>query len=212
MTKVYNQIDIKDNILEKSDLERKKEIARKGMYISAGVTVASSFFTNNDFFKTLNTSAALSTIGFSLWNYTLNNPNKFSKKGKIPLAKKIEFEENQNLSISLNNFYIELSIKGTLTKNEFNKFEQKIESLLELYKIPKINILIDIKEIKSIEFKSLWDDFLFAIRHFKEIKKVSIVGNKKIEKFSINLMDKIVQNKEFRYFKEYEEAHKWLLK
>lgn len=211
MVKVYSNHIEEKKILEKNDLKTKKEIAKKGMYISAGVTVASAFFTKNDFFRDLNMIAAASTIGFATWNHMLNNPKKISNKNKTTkIDKTIKALENEKLAITLNNFYIEFSIKGVLTKEEFKIFEQKIESLLELYTIPQMNVLIDIREIEGIEFKSLWDDLLFAIRHFKEIQKVSVVGNKRIEEYTINFADKLT-SKELHYFKKYEEAHKWLL-
>ncbi len=179
-----------------------KEKIKKSLYLSAGITVASSFFTDKKIGKRINTTSALTTLGLATWYLFLN---------KKSTKKEIENHNTDKLAINLHTFYIEFSIKGILTKKEFKTFEEKIESLLKLYSIPKINILIDITEIEDIEIKSLWDDFLFSIRHFKEINKVSIVGSNKFEEYTIKVTNKII-SKEIMYFETFDEAHKWLLK
>ena len=186
----------------KEKLTNNKEKIKKSLYFSAGLTVVSSFFTDKDIGKKINTASALSTVGLATWYLFLN---------KESTKKEMEESTTDKLAINLHTFYIEFSIKGILTKKEFKTFEEKIESLLKLYSIPKINILIDITEIEGIEIKSLWDDFLFSIRHFKEINKVSIVGNNKFEEYTIKVTNKII-SKEIMHFETFDEAHKWLLK
>lgn len=201
------------------DLDTKKEIAKIGMTASMGITVATSFYMKNKLMKNLHIGAGVALVGFSFWHHMLYQPDKNKQKPKLQAKDQDDIKkqdisnievQNENYSISLNNFFIELSIKGKLTHNEFKEFEKRIESLLELYKIPSMNILLDITEIKAIEIKALWDDLMFSIKHLKEIKKVAIVGNNKLEEYSISLVDKLLDTK-LSYFKDYEKAHKWLL-
>ncbi len=193
----------------KDNLSIKKEFAKKGLVVSSSLTVATAFFTKNETVKKINILAAASTIGFGAWSYFLNNPKKINKKTQIT-KESLKPLSSENLAINLNNFYLELSIKGKLTKEEFKAFEEKIESLLEIYSVPKMNILLDIREIEGIEFKSLWDDLLFTIRHFEEIERICVIGNTKLEEYTIGIANKL-SSKELHYYKNYEDAHKCLM-
>lgn len=211
------------------DLDTKKEIAKIGMTASMGITVATSFYMKNRTMKNLHIGAGVALVGFSFWHHMLYQPEK--KMQKKEENKKLDKPKNEkavqkvesskedivskqiienNYSISLNNFFIELSIKGKLTSEEFTEFEKRIESLLEMYKVPSMNILLDITGIKGIELQALWDDLAFALKHLKEIKKVALVGDNSFEKYSVNIMDRLLKA-ELHYFEEYDKAHKWLL-
>ncbi|WP_044415844.1 STAS/SEC14 domain-containing protein [Halarcobacter anaerophilus] len=80
--------------------------------------------------------------------------------------------EEENLAISLNDFFVELAVKGKLTHKESQSFKDKIDTLLSNYEVPSINILLDIREFEGIELKGLWDEILFTVKHIKEIKKL----------------------------------------
>ncbi len=208
----------KESLIPKLELDTKREIAKIGMTATMGITVATSFYMKNRFMKNLHIGAGVGLVGFSLWHHFLYQPDKKKdeKKGvKISSKKEIETTPKEeivsdNYAITLHNFYIEFSINGKLTQKEFQAFEEKIETLLQTYNIPSMNILIDIRETDGVELKALWSDFLFAIRHFSEIKKVSVVGNKKLEEYAIKIANKLI-SVELEYFESYDKGHKWLL-
>lgn len=196
------------------DLDTKKEIAKIGMTASMGITVATSFYMKNRLMKNLHIGAGVALVGFSFWHHMLYQPEKKGRKKESKVVlKQPENDEGDidNYAISFNNFFIELSIKGKLTTKEMVSFKNKIESLLETYEVPSMNILLDISNIDGIELKALWEDLLFSIKHLQEIKKVAIVGNSKLEEYSIKIANKLLKVK-LSYFEEYETAHNWLLK
>eukprot|EP01155_Anaeramoeba_flamelloides_P010535 Anaeramoba_flamelloidesa325723_423.p4 GENE.a325723_423~~a325723_423.p4 ORF type:complete len:223 (-),score=19.37 a325723_423:90-758(-) len=203
------------SLIPKLDLDTKKELAKIGMTATMGITVVTAFYMKNKTMKYLHIGAGAALVGFSYWHHMLYQPDKKKKslKEKDNLSKESEaktLDNSKNYAINLHKFYIEFSVKGKLTDEELKSFEDKIETLLEAYNIPSMNILVDIREITGIEAKALWDDFLFALRHFSDIKKVCVVGNKKFEEYSVKAADKILPV-DMQYFEEYDKAHKWLL-
>jgi hypothetical protein len=202
-------------LIPKLDLDTKKELAKIGMTASMGITVLTAFYMKNKTMKYLHIGAGAALVGFSYWHHMLYQPDKKKNLSKqrntTPVKSKTQnLEDSENYAINLHKFYIEFAIKGKLTKEEYEAFESKIESLLEDYNIPSMNVLIDIRETTGVEIKALWSDFLFAIRHFNEIKKVGIVGNKKLEEYTIKAANKLVSS-DMQYFEDHEKAHKWLL-
>ncbi|QKF81294.1 STAS/SEC14 domain-containing protein [Halarcobacter ebronensis] len=203
------------NLLKDIDLDTKKEIAKIGMTATMGITVATSMYMKNKFMKRLHVVAGVALVGFSYWHHTLYQPAK-KKESKKALPEKINskesetiVEENQNVAISLNSFFAEMAITGKLTHNEFKSFEEKIETLLSSYEVPSMNILIDITKLEGVEFKVLWDDILFTLKHIKEMKKVAIVGNSKAEEYSTSFANRVFPFS-LEYFEEYSKAKEWL--
>lgn len=71
------------------DLETKKEIAKIGMTVTLGVTVASApFLKRNKTLKYIHTGAGVMLVGFSLWHHLLYQPEK-----KVAKARAREREE-----------------------------------------------------------------------------------------------------------------------
>lgn len=69
--------------MKEIDLETKKEIAKIGMTVSMGVTVATSFAMKNKVMKNLHVGAGMALVGFSLWHHLLYQPEiKENKKIK----------------------------------------------------------------------------------------------------------------------------------
>ncbi|WP_321314432.1 STAS/SEC14 domain-containing protein [Halarcobacter sp.] len=200
------------------DLDTKKEIAKIGMTATMGITVATSMYMKNKFMKRLHVVAGVALVGFSYWHHTLYQPTKKKSKNintqkETIISKKDEIIEELNedsFAISLNNFFVELAIKGNLTHVEFKSFQEKIETLLDTYEVPSINILLDITQIEGVELKALWDDLTFTMKHIKELNKIAIVGNNKLEEYSVHLVDKVFSF-DLEYFEEYDKAKTWLL-
>ena len=203
------------NLIPTLDLDTKKEIAKIGMTATMGITVATSMYMKNKFMKRLHVVAGVALVGFSYWHHILYQPTKKKENVKdLTVNKNLKkseeiLEEKENIAISLNSFFAEMSINGKLTHGEFKAFEQKIESLLSSYEVPSMNILIDITKLEGLDFKVLWDDILFTIKHIKEMKKVAIVGNSKAEEYSTSFANRVFPF-ELEYFEEYNKAKDWL--
>lgn len=188
--------------MKKTELESKKQQAKLGMASAFGAVVITSLLgpdqPDRQTIKTIQYGAGAALIGFSIWHVLLNQQ---------PIETPLPSEQK---NIQLNSFYTEISLSGKLTQHELKIFETEIESLLQKYEVPAINILADIREIKGIELKAAWDEFLFALRHYKQFKKIAVVGSKKYEKISITLLNKLIPA-DIRYYKQYDSASKWLL-
>ena len=188
--------------MKKTELKSKKQLAKLGMESAFGAVVATSLLGSNkpsrQTIKTIQYSAGAALVGFSVWHVLLNQ-----QPIEIPPS-------SEKKNIQLNSFYTEISLSGKLTQHELKNFETKIESLLQEYEVPSINILADIREIEGIELKAAWNEFLFALRHYKQFKKIAIVGNKKFEKISINLLNKMI-SADIQYYEQYDLASDWLL-
>jgi hypothetical protein len=62
------------------DLEVQKEIAKVGMTVSMGITVATAFKMKSRKVKNLHVGAGVALIGFSLWHHLLYGTRKRSEK------------------------------------------------------------------------------------------------------------------------------------
>ena len=58
------------------DLEVQKEIAKVGMTVSMGITVATAFKMKNRKVKNLHVGAGVTLVGFSLWHHLLYQGKK----------------------------------------------------------------------------------------------------------------------------------------
>ncbi len=199
--------------MTKTKLESKKEMAKLAIASSFGAFSASTLISHNDrdnqTIKTIQYGSGAALVGFSLWHLFLNNQS-------IEADEKEEINQHsETQSIQLKSFYTEIALSGKLTQKELKTFETKIENLLQKYYLPQnnaptLNILADIRGIEGIEIKAIWNEFLFAMRHYKQFKKIAVVGNKKFEKASINVLNKITSI-EMMYTEHYDNAREWLL-
>lgn len=190
------------------DLDTKKEIAKIGMTASLGVVTATSFYMKNKFMKNLHIGSGVALIGFSFWHHTLYQPEKREKqrRGLLEVTEKPLISD----TISIDNIYTHVKIKGKLTKEDILIFEEKLNDLIGSYKIDKINTLIDIKDLKNVEFLAIWNDFIFLLKHYEIIGKVAIVGKKPLKDLSVKITNKLTPAS-MQYFDSCEEAKKWIL-
>jgi hypothetical protein len=108
-------------------------------------------------------------------------------------------------------FFLKISVKGTLTHEDYEKMIPMLENALVGVKDPKIKVLIDAREFKGWDIRAAWDDLKFGLRHSKEFTKLAFVGNKEWESYSIKISNWFMSG-EMRYFQDLEEAVVWLNK
>jgi len=106
-------------------------------------------------------------------------------------------------------FFLKMSVKGTLTHKDYEKFVPMIENALMGVKDPKIKVLVDAREFDGWDMHAAWDDLKFGLKHSKEFTKLAFVGNKMWEEYSIKISNWFMSG-EMRYFQDMEEAIKWL--
>ena len=107
--------------------------------------------------------------------------------------------------------FIELTMLGKLTHEDYQVFVPMIDKALKKAKGLETDLLVDMKKLKGWEFLAAWDDFKFGVKHRKAFDKVAIIGSKKWEEQSVAMMSHLMKGKT-KFFKEREKALSWLLK
>ncbi len=109
------------------------------------------------------------------------------------------------------NIFIEVVMLGKLKDEDYKLFVPMIDKALKEAKGLEVDLLVDMTKFKGWEFLAAWDDMKFGIKHRNAFDKMAIVGNKKWEEVSVNMMGHLMKGKS-KFFKEREKALAWLLK
>ena len=109
------------------------------------------------------------------------------------------------------NVFIEVMMLGKLKDEDYKLFVPMIDKALKEAKGLEVDLLVDMTKFKGWEFLAAWDDMKFGIKHRNAFDKMAIVGNKKWEEVSVNMMSHLMKGKT-KFFKEREKALAWLLK
>lgn len=75
---------------------------------------------------------------------------------------------------------VTLVFKGKLDKDDYKRFVPQLEKIMESE--DKIRMLIELQDFKGWTAGALWEDTKFGVRHFTDIERMAIVGDKKWEK------------------------------
>jgi len=104
---------------------------------------------------------------------------------------------------------LEIRMKGKLTAKNYESFVPQIEALM---KTGKIRLLVELVDFHGWSAGALWEDTKFAARHFSDIDRIAIVGNKDWEK-GMAVFCKPFTGAMIRYFDsaEIENAKSWIM-
>ena len=104
-----------------------------------------------------------------------------------------------------------LTIKasGKLSKEDYEAFIPKLEQLIKRF--GKIRILFEMKDFHGWDASALWQDLKFDIKHFKDIERLAMVGDRKWEK-GMSIFCKPFTTAKVKYFdvNEVEKARDWI--
>ncbi len=106
-------------------------------------------------------------------------------------------------------FFLKISVKGTLTHEDYEKMIPMVENALIGVEEPKIKVLVDAREFQGWDMRAAWDDFKFGLKHNKEFTKLAFVGSKEWEAYSIKISNWFMSG-EMKYFEDIEQAMLWL--
>ena len=73
---------------------------------------------------------------------------------------------------------IEVATTGKLTRDDYDTFVPVIESEM---KKGKVKILFSMQDFSGCDAGALWEDIKFDMKHFGEIERLAMVGEKKWE-------------------------------
>ena len=97
-------------------------------------------------------------------------------------------------------------LTGTLTDNEYNAFIAELETIIT--EQGKIRLLMIVDYPQHFELKAAWDDFIFWIKHIREIERLAIVGQREREKW-LELLEKPFIHAEVKHFKKSDIKDAW---
>ncbi len=121
--------------------------------------------------------------------------------------------EEHGVSVAMNRtdeaLFIELKMKGKLTHEDYEVFVPILERALKESKGLKINMLVDMTEFKGWKLRAAWDDMVFGLKHARQFDKLAVVGKKRWEEISVDMMKPFVKGK-IKFFKDRAKAIKWL--
>lgn len=108
-----------------------------------------------------------------------------------------------------NGRFLEVEASGKLTHEDYQQLVPKLEEALKIH--GKARILFQMRDFHGWEGAALWDDMKFGLKHFSDIEKLAMVGDKKWEK-GMSVFCRPFTRAQIRYFdsKAVEEARLWV--
>jgi hypothetical protein len=102
-----------------------------------------------------------------------------------------------------------IKASGKLTKEDYEHFLPRIEGLIK--ERGKIRVLFDMHDFHGWELGALWEDIKFDFKHFTDIERIAMVGEKKWEEWMAMFCRPFTTAK-IRYFdrSKAEEAGVWI--
>jgi len=98
---------------------------------------------------------------------------------------------------------------GKFSKEDYQHFVPEVERLIS--KFGKIRIVFEMQDFHGWEAGALWEDIKFDWKHFSDIERLAIVGDKKWEEWMAKFC-KPFTTATIRYFDaaQAEEAQVWI--
>lgn len=102
-----------------------------------------------------------------------------------------------------------IHVVGTLVKTDYGPFVSEFERLLRLH--GKLRVLFDMRGFHGWDASGAWEDLKFDIKHFADIERLAVVGDKKLH-HALAAFFKPFTEATIRYFDEADisEARRWL--
>jgi hypothetical protein len=104
---------------------------------------------------------------------------------------------------------LEVRVTGKLTKEAYQTFVPAVDAQIKQY--GKLRILFVMQDFHGWTASAMWEDLKFDLKHWKDIERLAIVGDKKWEK-GMAAFCKPFTKAQIRYFDaaQVAEAREWL--
>jgi len=104
---------------------------------------------------------------------------------------------------------LEVAVSGKLTHSDYERFIPEFERLAKQH--GKIRVLFEMTDFHGWEAAALWDDIKFDLRHFADIERLALVGDKKWQK-EMSVFCRPFTTARIRYYDHaaIEDARTWL--
>ena len=104
---------------------------------------------------------------------------------------------------------IEVQASDKLTKDDYEQFVPEVERLIQEH--GKVRILFDMRNFHGWSASALWEDVKFDLKHFKDIERLAMIGDKSWEKWMAGFCRPFT-SASIRYFdqSEADQAQDWI--
>lgn len=103
----------------------------------------------------------------------------------------------------------EIEVSGKLEKEDYAKFVPEVEKRIEEH--GKVRILMVMRDFKGWKVSALWEDIKFDWKHWNDIERLAMVGDKAWQK-GMSVFCKPFTSAKIRFFEpdDIDEARTWL--
>ncbi len=104
---------------------------------------------------------------------------------------------------------LEVHVTGKLTKESYERLVPAVDGQIKQY--GKLHILFVMQDFHGWTAGAMWEDLKFDLKHWKDIERLAIVGEKKWEQGMASFC-KPFTKAQIRYFDiaQIEDARKWV--
>ena len=104
---------------------------------------------------------------------------------------------------------LRVQLSGKLTKEDYQQFVPEIEALIQ--REGKLRVLVRMHDFHGWTMAALWEDIKFDLKHFGDIERLALVGERKWEA-GMAAFCKPFTRATVRYFDEAQagEADRWI--
>jgi hypothetical protein len=104
---------------------------------------------------------------------------------------------------------LEVAVSGKLTHDDYERFIPAFERLAEQH--GKLRVLFEMTDFHGWEAAALWDDIKFDLKHFSDIERLAMVGDRQWEK-GMSAFCRPFTTATIRYFDQaaIEDARAWI--
>ena len=105
---------------------------------------------------------------------------------------------------------VRVHVTGKLTKEDYDLFVPQIDQWLSDH--GKVKILFVMEDFHGWTLSAAWEDTKFGMKHYKDVEKIAMIGDKAWEKGMATFCRPFTMGK-IKYFdqSDADEAEKWLL-
>ncbi len=114
-----------------------------------------------------------------------------------------------HLSEEVREKVLEVHVSGKLDRQDYAKFVPDAERLIKQF--GKIRVLMVMRDFHGWDTGALWEDIKWDAKHFNDVERVAIVGEKKWQQW-LAVFCKLFTRATVRYFdqEKLDEARAWV--
>ena len=115
----------------------------------------------------------------------------------------LQFETKEGTNI------VTIEVSGKLSSEDYEKFVPPFEELIQKY--GKLRILFIMRDFHGWDMSALWQDTKFDVKHYKDVERLAMVGDKTWQK-GMSVICKPFTTAKIQYFDltETQQAFEWI--